>query len=374
MGLNILCHRKLRPPSGLIGAMLLILVVERLVSLHGLDVVSREQWIWTRAAQAAGRDAPGCDTLALGSSTVLMGILPQSIERTTGGRAANLAVMGGITESSYFLLRRALEAGARPSRVIVDFHPYFLTLDHWQTSRMWPFLLDMRDTWDLAWTAHDAEFFGAMTVARILPTIKVRYQLRAGVLSAFRGTYHSLRAENLATLANLQRNQGALPSPENPFFQGEIGPHYGSMLLDQPWRCHPVHATYLRKFLALAASRDIQVCWLIPPVAPTLQTWRDQRGLEARYDRFVQALQSDATHLKVIDGRRLNYPNAVFFDASHLGDRGAIALSADLAHWLADEQSSTDSRWLTLPRRRDRQTESFAARDEIQSFREERRR
>jgi hypothetical protein len=282
--------------------------------------------------------------------------------------------MGGITESSYFLLRRALEAGAKPSRVIVDFHPYFLTLDHWQTSRMWPFLLDMRDTWDLAWAAHDAEFFAAMTIARVLPTIKVRYQLRAGVLSAFQGTYHSLRAENLATLANLQRNQGALPSPENPFFQGEIGPHYGSMLLDQPWRCHPVHAKYLRKFLALAASRNIQVYWLIPPVAPTLQTWRDQRGLEARYDRFVQALQSDAPHLRVVDGRRLNYPNAVFFDASHLGDRGAIALSADLADWLADEPSSTDSRWLTLPRRRDRQAESFATRDEIQSSREERRR
>lgn len=366
--------RTRRPPLGLIGAMLLILVVEGAVSRHGLDVVRLEQWVWARAAKAAQRDAPGCDTIALGSSMVEMGVLPRLVERQTGGRAVNLAVMGGITESSYFLLRRAVEAGASPSRVIVDFHPHFLTDGYWQTSRMWPFLLDARDTLDLAWTARDAEFFGAVAVARVLPTLRVRHRLRAGILTAFQGTYQSLRSENLAALANLDRNQGALPTLENPLFQGEIGPQYGSMLLDQPWRCHPVHARYLRRFLALTASKDILVYWLIPPVVPDLQTRRDQRGLEDRYDQFVHALQADAPHLVVVDARRAGYQNAAFFDASHLGNQGATAFSTDLAGLLASEGPSTGSRWLTLPRDRDRQAEAAAAKGEVQISRKERRR
>ncbi|MEO6810447.1 MAG: DUF1574 family protein [Isosphaeraceae bacterium] len=374
MSSNVPWFRNRRPPSGLIGAMLLIVVVEGVVSGYSLDVVRFEQWVWASAARAAQHDAPGCDTLALGSSMVLMGVLPQSIEQQTGGRVANLAVMGGITESSYFLLKRALDAGANPSRVIVDFHPYFLTEDHWQTSRMWPFLLDTQDTLDLAWTARDAEFFGVMTVARALPTLRVRYRLRTAILSAFQGTYQSLRTENLETLAKLNRNQGALPTPEDPSFQGVVGPHYGSMLLTQPWRCRPIHAKYLRKFLALTASKGIQVYWVIPPVAPNLQTWRDQRGLEVRYDQFVQALQAKAPHLVVVDGRRLDYQNAAFLDASHLGNRGAIAFSADLARCLDSERSSTGPRWLTLLRDQDHRVERFAEQDEVQNSREERRR
>jgi len=60
------------------------------------------------------------DVLCFGDSQMKFGIAPHVVAARTGRPAYNLAIVGGQPPASYFLLRRALEAGARPSAVLFD--------------------------------------------------------------------------------------------------------------------------------------------------------------------------------------------------------------------------------------------------------------
>ncbi|HEV3121033.1 MAG TPA: hypothetical protein VGY53_03985, partial [Isosphaeraceae bacterium] len=73
------------------------------------------------AAQMAQREGPACGILAFGDSQVKCGILPAVLEDRLGLRAFNLAILASPPPASYFLLRRALGAGARPAAIVVGY-------------------------------------------------------------------------------------------------------------------------------------------------------------------------------------------------------------------------------------------------------------
>src|SRR4051794_22363536 len=110
-------------PWGLIGAIITVLGVESFIMGRELDLIRPERYEWRLARRAADKKSQGCDVLCFGTSMVKQGVFPAIIERRTGLRTYNFAVCAGRTESSYYLLRRALEAGARPSAILMDVHP-----------------------------------------------------------------------------------------------------------------------------------------------------------------------------------------------------------------------------------------------------------
>jgi hypothetical protein len=122
-------------------------------------------------------------------------------------------------------------------------------------------------------------------------------------------------------------------------------------MLSDGWKCHRINARYVDRLFDLAASQQIPVYWLIPPLSPELQTRREQTGVDASYMKFVRSTQARHPGVTVIDGRRSDYQTWTFADPTHLNGLGAVTLSHDLATILASPPQ--ENRWVALPQFRD---------------------
>jgi hypothetical protein len=280
------------------------------------------------------------------------GVVPRVLEACLDrrGRSYNLAVCNGQAASSYFLLRRALSAGARPSALVVDFAPHLLAAGPGHNLRQWPELVSPSEWLDLGWTAHHGALFAQVSLACLLPSVKDRDEIRGNILAALRGETGSHRAEIPGYVAHWRRNRGANIYPHRPSYRGDIdatNPAY----FPRAWKCHPVNEVYLRRFLALADAHAIPVFWLLPPTAPRFQARRDALGLETSHERLLRRLQRDFANLTVIDGRHAGFDPGLFIDQLHLSRQGAVALSAGLAEVLALhlDRPSASPRRVTLP-------------------------
>jgi len=343
-----------RLPAGLLGMVALIAAAEWFVARHDLDLMRFEGWDWRLAPRAAARRAPRCDYLCFGDSLVKFGVLPRVVEARLGRPAHNLAICSGTAATSYFLFRRSLERGARPKAVVVDFMPKILA-DPPQSRTVafpWGEFLSPRDGLDLALTARDAEFFGSTMLARALPSVRGRFEIRGNVLAALRGESPSLRPFTPLFFRNWNVNRGAQAIPPNPQFQDSF-PDPNAPATAEPWACDPVNAAYCRRFFDLAADRGIPVYWLLTPISPGERARYARLGDGQPYMRFVRRMQAACPNVIVLDGRRSEYRADVFVDRAHLDRRGASALSDDLATLLAHPPAA-GTRVVDLPAYRDR--------------------
>ncbi|MCA1684508.1 MAG: hypothetical protein LC745_00685, partial [Planctomycetia bacterium] len=271
----------------------------------------------------------------------------------TGRRALNLACVGGTSPLTYFLLKRSLDAGARPSALLVDFKATQLQSNHRVVERALAELLSPSESLELAWTARDPLMFARLAVSGLLPSVRARSEIREWVLAAVAGGSASPRRENLAALRNWTVNRGA--GLLDKWAGSEtIGEHFDEKCMAAPgaWYCHPLNAVYLRRFLVLAATRDIPVYWLLPPIHPRVQGRRDSLRLDANFDRMLRRATQRYANLTVIDGRGAGYPARHFIDSVHLDSEGAYAYSDDLASLLP--LAPGGPRWVMLPAYRDR--------------------
>jgi hypothetical protein len=346
-GVDATSRRKL--PWGLIGAIATAIVIESVLARHDLDLSRPEalNWRWGRAA--ATRNAPGCDVLCFGTSMVQEAVFPRVVEQRSGLRTFNLAVCAGRGQVYYYYLKRALADGSKPSAVVVDFHPSFITSPY-TASLGWPDALGFADCLDMAWNTRDSRFLATNILAKTVPSYYYRPQVRAGVLAALRGEPSSARYNNILLDANIKRNRGALIVPRNPSYRGEISEGYRQSFLADGWRCDPDEHRAIHKFLDLAAAHGIRVYWLVVPLCPALQAAREQKGLDAIYSQFVRSFQG-YPNLVVLDARRSGYDASVFLDASHLDLQGAFVLSRDIADVLRHDahRKFDGTRWVSVP-------------------------
>ena len=190
-----------------------------------------------------------------------------------------------------------------------------------------------------------------MALTLVSPTVRERLDLRAEILSAFRGDPNapgssmprSILAASHRRNWTLNRGAQALPDynvPRDPEAWYQVD-------YPGPWACDPMIAGYLDRFLSLAESRGISVYWLLHPVDPEGQALLDRNGQEDRFGRFLADLLRRHRNLVLIDGHHSHYDRSAFLDMVHLHDRGAYALTAALAEVLGDD--SANSRVRTLP-------------------------
>jgi hypothetical protein len=309
------------------------------------------------SGRAARSEAPCCRILCFGDSQVKTGVVPQVLTAETGRKAYNLAVCGGPAPMSFFLLRRALDSGARPDAVLVDFKPYLLAFHPRPALENTRDFIGLGECLDLAWAARDPRLFAVLSLSRLLPSMNHRRAIREDVAAALRGAPVDRAAVTRAHVRNLDRNRGALvagPARAKP------GPDLldpgNKALFPRKWRCDPVNASYLGRFLALAAARGIPVFWLLPPSPPGVQALRERVGSDAAYLRFVLAARDRFPNLVVLDGRRADYGAEVFSDPLHLDRRGAVALTSDVAAAVRSrlDGPAPGARWFVLPAFRER--------------------
>jgi hypothetical protein len=340
-------------PWGFLGMLALVGALERCVVKDNLafsgDGIGQS---WLRTAGSARRDAPRHEILCFGDSMMQFGLNPLVLEDRTGRSAISLTLMGGSPESSYFLLRHAIDAGAHPSTVLVDFNKYILELEPGspKSVQYWHELLTVRDGVELCWATRDPVLFGEIMLKELLPSLANRSGIRSCVQSALDGESSKQTKFSLTALRNLSLNKGALVAAGTHFEDSPPPPE--SLRMTSQWRPLPVNVHYLRKFIALAEEHNIRVIWLLLPNSPGKQAVEDLAGDSKRYDDLAHAAQRRFPNLHVIDARHMGYPSTFFFDTGHLSRDGMLSMSRSVAEVLrSGEQGLTAAgRWVVLPR------------------------
>lgn len=331
-----------RIPLGFLGMLGLVAVAEALI-LHGVtpDLPTLD---WRSARQAAARQARGCQVLAFGDSLVKLGLATPMLEETLGVRAYNLAVLGGQGPSHEALLRRAIAHGARPEVVLIDgevlgFPPLLQT-------RLWLEMLPVGELVSLVRSAGDWRAATAMTLERLLPSVRLRDSARQAVRVAIERRRLDVAAiEARVYRRNWLANRGAQMTPVVP-----LAPEALAGIAGGRFEVDPVNLPYLERFLREAASIGATVVWLLPPVHPKTQAARDAAGYRQRASEILSRLQACHANLIVLDGQAASMPPDGLVDATHLNQEGACRYTAAVAGTLRKvlDGQTPATRWITL--------------------------
>jgi hypothetical protein len=326
-------------PIGLLGTIVLIAAIEETEFRANPMFLNTHSLSWRFVNKKIDQMVKGREVLCFGDSLVKYGVLPRVLKKRAGMSGYNLALFGGPAPASYFLLERALKQGARPSAVVVDFVSGLLSEGPASTRRAYPWvdLLTLRETIDLAWTSRDPDLFMGIWLARQIPSLRGRHEVRARVLQALRGEESARMIEIAMLQRNWNQNEGAHAVPKRdapPSVTLDGAPLPGN------WRCEPANEVYLRRFLALAERHGIAVFWLAPPVSPTEQAVQDHYGEDACFTAFVQKTITGFRGVTFVDARRSGYESELFIDRVHLDREGATALSVALADIVTQRQTS----------------------------------
>lgn len=322
-----------RVPLGLIGMLGAVLALE--ITCFRSDRYATDQSLsWNFKGNWASTRSRDADLLIFGDSLLEFGLIPEIVREQTGLRTVNLAAHNGNPALSFFLLRRALKAGARPRVIVVDLMPHQIAKspENSEFLRSWPGFLSMADSIDLGYSLRDADFWGSTWVAKVIPSVVARNEIRAATLAAFRGKAYSAREQARILQRNWEINSGAQVVPSSV---SKTVAHFDG-LFPSTWKTDPETIQYVDRFLALAADAKVPVYCLIPPLREGAQRWRDDRDLDRPYLAYLRSLANRHPGVTIIDARRLVLGDSSFADAVHLNRSGAVTLSGQLAHLFAE--------------------------------------
>ena len=363
-----LADRIVRPvrrlPWGLLGMLLLILAAEAALARREVDFTSDPwAWDWLSNGRAASRSTRGRDILCFGDSLIKFAVMPRAIEHRTGRPTYNLALGGGMAASSYFQLRHALQAGARPRAILVDFWPDLLQKEPMENPRMLCQVATLRDCLELGWTARDGNLLGQLVSRRLLTSVRCQFEIRESVRAWVLGGSYSNRGEVLAFQRNWRANDGSMVWPRHPEFvhgiRGEVEKMPGSAsrewaisLYPNGWQAaSPSNRAFMLKFFELAEAHEIPVFYVLTPLHPVVQRRREAIGMDESHTRFARALRARFPGVTVVDARHSGYPRWVFMDFIHLDCLGSFEFSDDLADVVnrALDGGTDRPRWVAMP-------------------------
>lgn len=334
-------------PAGLLGMLALVACIELAIGHPDRFVGLTDQWYW-RLAKRDAEHMQGRDFLAMGDSLVKLGVAPGVIQQSTGRRGYNLAIGGGQAPATYYMLRRALAHGAKPSAILVDFFPRLLQLDANHNAENWSQLLTAGECLELAWNAGRSDWAGQFLVQQLLPSVAHRNGIRTNIKMALFDLSEPKHAtRELRRTFRLHAGvQGLAPGAGdfNTSVNGWVERFFSRLEFS------PVNALYAKKTLDLAAAHGLTVYWLVPPMMGELEAELKRTGFDDDYTKFLRRQVERSPNVVVVDARGAGYDPAIFYDRHHLSVRGTGAYSLALAEVLKQPVSDAPaSRWVTLP-------------------------
>ena len=203
-------------PWGLLGMLGLIVAIETIVARDVLDFSDPVSLSWRLAARSARDEAPSRPVLCAGDSLVKHGLIPKVIAARSGLASVNLAVARGPAPATFFLVRRALEAGARPAALVVDFKPNVLVGGPRYNVRYWQEILTFRESLELARSAGSGSLFLELAVGHLLPSFRSRHEIRSNMRAALRGEIDPLACDQSHLPAELVAQRRCQRRGEEP--------------------------------------------------------------------------------------------------------------------------------------------------------------
>lgn len=344
-----------RLPLGFLGSLVIIAAVEaalgRIIPAEALEPFVLG---WRAGGTAAeGPKAIESEVLFFGDSLIKHGLIPGVFRERSGLTAYNLAVPGAPPLASALLLRRTLEAGARPRAIVLDAEPVHLTFDVWKHGSVWAELADARDGWTLATIAGDPEVFGTVVARGTLPSARLRDELRTRAVGRLRGAEPKpdVKYVNRTKLRNWEANRGAdVLSARARGGELPLAPEETAVLEDLG-RNQRFNLEALTTIMEAAEAREIPVFWLLPPRDQYLREHAASSSLRDRQLELLRNALERYPHLVVLDAWDRGYGDEAFRDRTHLNRDGAICLSHDVAAAVAShlEGDRLANRWVALP-------------------------
>ena len=138
------------------------------------------------------------------------------IEEETGRRTVNFSAARAPTLLTYFFLRRALDAGARPRAIIINAKPAVLLAGPEFNARYWQEVITPRECLEFSLMTRNGPFMLATIVGRLLPSLRSRLEIRSQVMAAVRGETDPIPAMNRILLRNWTVNGGANVAAVHP--------------------------------------------------------------------------------------------------------------------------------------------------------------
>ncbi len=340
-----------RWPKGVLGMLVLVAIIEGYINGRTVELTETSHSGWSIAArEALSTEVRASKLLCFGDSLVKHGVLPSVVESRSGSRTYNLSVPAAPAPVAYFVLRKTLVSGAKPDAVLVDFKPDLLAGGIRFSTTFWPHLLDLRDCLHLASVAHDSQFVATTMLARALPSLRMRDEIRRRIHAELEGSVDPTKETNLALWRNWAVNKGAQFTPRKPGYSGVVSAEDHKRYMTNAWWCHRVNRFYITAFMDVAEAKSIRVYWLLPPIAPVLQAEREKAGTDQKHTEFVKGFVARYKNLYILDARRSEYPHTVFVDPVHLDGLGAYSLSDAIGHAMDSSSKGGADRWIVLPR------------------------
>lgn len=337
-----------RWPLGLLGTIALVAAAESYVAGRNVDLGTMYTIEWRLTSKAIKKHATKAEILCFGTSLSRIAISPLILEERTGHSAYNLSLSGSQPYASYLMLRHALDAGARPKAIVVDFKWTSIGNDPTGLERILPEIASVGECARMALDLGDSDFLAKVALVKELPSYACRVQIRDNVVAAVKGEEPIRNQQWVTASRNMRVNKGAHHTPKVPY-KGEVD-GADTRFFPAEWKCHPVNEMYVHKFLDLAESRRIPVFVLIPPVAPAAQARLDELGASARYTTFMEGVLARHPGVVAFDGRGSKFPVEAFYDSSHLNRVGTAGLSNALADALKArlDGPAPSERWVSL--------------------------
>ncbi len=341
-----------RIPWGFLGALVAIVAAESIVAPRWRELSDPVSLSWRFADEAARHDAKGKDLLFLGDSLVKHGLIPSVVEASSGLSGANLAAARGPALLTDFILRRAIESGARPSAIVIETKPAVLIGGADYNAHYWPAALTARECLEMGWAVRKGTLGLAAMTARLIPSLQSRLEIRSGLMASLNGTTDRIPEINRMLLRNWTTNDGANVALLESPYRGLLSPEIQEKLHPDKWYVDHSNKVGIDRMLKRSRDHQIRVFWLLPPISPGLQAWRERSGAESHYEKFVRSYcdRFPAT-VTILDGRRIAREPSLYVDATHLSGRGAIVLSRSIAPVMASELRSPKLKppaWITL--------------------------
>jgi hypothetical protein len=361
-------------PYGAAGMVFLIVMIECAFARNWLDFTDPVSLSWRFSALAARSRVCDKDLLLVGDSLIKHALIPSVMCEVSGTRAENLGAARCPTLMTYFLLRRALEAGARPRAIVFNAKPAVLIGGPTFTQRYFQELLTVAELLRLFQTVRRSEFVVSTLAGRLLPSLRSRLEIRSHLLAVMQGDAGPLHEINRALWRNWTVNDGANVALPEPPYDGVLTAKDFKNLHPHFFYAEKSNSKAIDQLLKLAQQRNIPVFWLLPPLSPNLESERERSGAETAYENLIRGYQSRYPRtLSILDCRGASYPVAAFTDATHLNSKGAIALSRTvakvIARQLGDLAAKSDPGWIKLDSWSDRSTKCEALPEDVETSR-----